>query len=142
MQDVTDAVDTYLMIRFGFGLKQLLADATAGHRRPDLTDSVTVVCDPVGSFAYDHGGISRLYHGLLTIEGVIYRFRCSISTDAGGAHFLESVGELAIVPWGVRLVVPLGAGMLTGGTSPAEAAKNAANPPTASEAGAQSLVPR
>jgi hypothetical protein len=29
-----------------------------------------------------------------------------IFTDAGGGRFVESVGELQIVDWGVRLVVP------------------------------------
>jgi hypothetical protein len=63
--------------------------------------------------AVEDGGLSALYQGLLTIEGVIYRFRCSIFTDAGGGRFLESVGE-EMVGWGVRIVVPCGAGMLAG----------------------------
>jgi hypothetical protein len=114
MRDAADAVDAYLTNRFGFGLERLLADASGGRHAPTLAGSVAVVCDPVGSFDYENGGVSALYQGLLTIEGVIYRFRCSIFTDAGGARFLESVGELEIVRWGVRLVVPRGPGSLAG----------------------------
>jgi hypothetical protein len=76
MRDASDAVDAYLTNRFGFGLD------------------------------YEDGGSSALYQGMLTIEGVVYRFRCSIFTDAGGARFLESVGELETVRWDIRLVVP------------------------------------
>ncbi|MBV8650170.1 MAG: hypothetical protein JO255_01805, partial [Alphaproteobacteria bacterium] len=49
---------------------------------------------------------SELYQGLLKLEGVTYRFRCTVFTDAGSARFVESVGELETVSWGVRLVVP------------------------------------
>ena len=73
---------------------------------PAFAGSVTVACDPVGAFDYEDGGTSALYQGMLTIEGVTYRFRCAVFTDAGGGRFVESVGELQIVDWGVRLVVP------------------------------------
>jgi hypothetical protein len=106
MCDASDVVNAYLTGRFGFGLERLLADATAGRPPPALAGSVIVACDPVGGFEYEDGGSDALYQGLLTIEGVVYRFRCSVFTDAGGARFLESVGELEIVRWGVRLVVP------------------------------------
>jgi hypothetical protein len=106
MRDASDAVDAYLTNRFGFGLERLLADATAGRLAPALHDSVTVACDPVGTFDYGDGGTSALYQGVLTIEGVTYRFRCTAFTDAGGARFIESVGELEVVRWGVRLVIP------------------------------------
>jgi hypothetical protein len=106
MRDASDAVDAYLTNRFGFGLERLLADACGGCQAPCLADSVAVACDPVGTFDYEDGGSSALYQGMLTIEGVVYRFRCSIFTDAGGARFLENVGELETVRWDVRLVVP------------------------------------
>jgi hypothetical protein len=106
MRDASDAVDAYLTNRFGFGLERLLADASAGCQDACLAGSVAVACDPVGTFDYEDGGSSALYQGMLTIEGVVYRFRCSIFTDAGGARFLESVGELETVRWDVRLVVP------------------------------------
>ncbi len=114
MQDASDAVDAYLTSRYGFGLERLLADSTAGRHPPGLANSVTVACDPVGTVDYEDGGGSALYQGLLTIEGVVYRFRCSVFTDAGGARFLESVGALEIVRWGVRLVVPNAARSLIG----------------------------
>jgi hypothetical protein len=106
MRDASDAVDAYLTNRFGIGLERLLADATSGGPAPALARWVTVACDPVGAFDYEDGGTSALYQGLLTIEGVTYRFRCAVFTDAGGGRFVESVGELQIVDWGVRLVVP------------------------------------
>jgi hypothetical protein len=106
VRDASNAVNAYLNSRFGLGLEQLLADATIGRPAPSLAGSVTVACDPLGSFDYEDGGSNALYQGLLTIEGVVYRFRCSVFIDAGGARFLESVGELETVRWGVRLVVP------------------------------------
>lgn len=106
MRDASDAVDAYLTNRFGIGLERLLAEATSGRPAPALAGSVTVACDPVGAFDYEDGGTSALYQGLLTIEGVTYRFRCAVFTDAGGGRFVESVGELQSVDWGVRLAVP------------------------------------
>src|SRR5258707_12862294 len=106
MPDASDAVDAYLPNRFGIGLERLLADATSGGPAPALAGSVPFACDPVGAFDYEDRGTSALYQGLLTIEGVTYRFRCAVFTDAGGGRFVESVGELQIVDWGVRLVVP------------------------------------
>jgi len=106
MRDASDVVDAYLTSRFGSGLERLLADATSGAPAFAVADSLTVACDPVGTFDYEDGGTSTLYQGLLGIEGVTYRFRCAIFTDAGGGRFVESVGELQIVDWGVRLVVP------------------------------------
>jgi hypothetical protein len=106
MRDASEAVDAYLTNRFGIGLEVLLAEATAGRRDPATIRSVEIACDPVGSFAYEDGGTSELFQGILTIEGVIYRFRCTIFTDAGAARFVESVGELETVSWGVRLAVP------------------------------------
>jgi hypothetical protein len=100
------AVDAYLSNRFGIGLERLLADATLGRRPPALARSVEIACDPVGAYAYADGGVSELYQGLLTIEGVTYRFRCAVFTDAGAARFVESVGELETVSWGVRLALP------------------------------------
>src|SRR5260370_16581167 len=106
MRDASDAVDAYLTNRFGIGLERLLADATSGGPAPALAGSVTVACDPVGAFDYEDRGTSALYQGLLTIEGVTYRFRCAVFTDAGGGRFLESVGQFQIVDCGVTLLFP------------------------------------
>ncbi len=106
MRDASEAVDAYLVNRFGIGLEALLADATKGGRMAALAGSVDIACDPVGAFSYEDGGTSELFQGLLTVEGVTYRFRCSIFTDTGGARFLESIGEIETVRWGVRLAVP------------------------------------
>ncbi len=113
MQDAADALNAYIASRFGTNLERLLAEATAGARKAGPAGpagALTVTCDPIGAFAYEDGGASELFQGLLTVEGVIYRFRCSVFTDAGGARFVESIGELEIVRWGVRLVVPARAG--------------------------------
>jgi len=106
MRDAAAAVNAYLLNRFGIDLERVLGDATAGLRSPLLPRSVEVACDAVGSFAYEDGGASELYQGLLTIEGVTYRFRCAVFVDAGAARFVESMGELEVVSWGVRLAVP------------------------------------
>jgi hypothetical protein len=106
MRDAANAVDAYLTNRFGLGLEGLLADATAGKPPPRIARSVVVACDPVGFFAYEDGGASELYQGLLTLEGVTYRFRCTVSVDAGAARLVESIGELEVVSWGVRLDLP------------------------------------
>jgi len=106
MVDASRAIDAYLISRFGIGLERVLADATAGVVSLAIAGSVKVACDPVGTFAYEDGGASEQYQGMLTVEGVTYRFRCSVFTDAGEARFMESIGELEAVQWGVRLVVP------------------------------------
>ncbi len=106
MVDASRAIDAYLITRFGIGLERVLAEATAGVVSLAIAGSVKVGCDPVGTFAYEDGGASEQYQGMLTVEGVTYRFRCSVFTDAGEARFMESIGELEAVQWGVRLVVP------------------------------------
>src|ERR1700726_301108 len=106
MRDASETVDAYLTNRFGIGLERLLTDATSGRPNRATSRAVEIACDPVGSFAYEDGGTSELFQGILTIEGVIYRFRCTIFTDAGAARFVESGGEVEAVSWGVRLAVP------------------------------------
>jgi hypothetical protein len=103
MQDVATALDTYLLTRFGISFERAVADATAGVVSLRLARAVQIVCDPVGRYAYPDGGASEQYQGVLTLEGVAYRFRCSVFEDAGGARYVESIGELAAVGWGVRL---------------------------------------
>jgi hypothetical protein len=95
--DASQAIDAYLAARFGISLERVLADATAGVVSLAIAGAVAVDCDPVGSFAYEDGGASEQYQGTLTVEGVTYRFRCSVFTDAGDARFMESIGELEAV---------------------------------------------
>lgn len=106
MQDAGDALDAYMAARFGITLERLLSDATAGRAMVGAKGAVAVTCDPVGAFVYEDGGASELFQGILTVEGVVYRFRCSVFTDAGGARFVESIGDLETVRWGVRLAIP------------------------------------
>ncbi|MDB5408139.1 MAG: hypothetical protein JWL84_3051 [Rhodospirillales bacterium] len=106
MRDASEPIDSYLINRFGVGLERVLLDASAGLANPVLAGSVRTACDPVGAFTYEDGGISELYQGVLTLEGVTYRYRCAIFTDAGGARFLEDLGEVEAVRWEIGLVVP------------------------------------
>ena len=106
MIDASDSLDAYLRNRFGVGLERLLAQATAGRLAAPLLRSIEIVCDAVGCYDYEDGGLSEQYQGLLSVEGVTYRFRCSVFTDAGGARFLEDMGEFEPVRWGVRMVMP------------------------------------
>jgi hypothetical protein len=107
MPDPAVTLHTYLISRFGISLEKALADATADITNLDLhREGVEIACDPVGRYSYDDDGISEQFQGLISVQGVIYRFRCSVFTDGGGARFVESIGELEIIRWGVRLVVP------------------------------------
>ncbi|HUZ71634.1 MAG TPA: hypothetical protein VMU87_01500 [Stellaceae bacterium] len=106
MQDVATALDNYLLTRFGISFERAIADATAGVVSLRLARSVQIVCDPVARYAYPDGpdgGVSEQYQGVLTVEGVAYRFRCSVFEDAGGTRYVESIGEIAAIGWGVRL---------------------------------------
>lgn len=104
--DASDAIDAYLIARFGISLERVLADATAGVVNLAISASVQVACDPIGALPYDDGGASEAYQGSLVVEGVTYRLRFVTFTDAGGARFIERIGELEVVRWDVRLVVP------------------------------------
>jgi hypothetical protein len=106
MHDASEPIDSYLTSRFGIGLERVLLDASAGYTDPSLAGSVRTACDPVGAFTYEDGGVSELYQGVLTLEGVTYRYRCAVFTDSGGARFLETLGEVEAVRWEVGLVVP------------------------------------
>jgi hypothetical protein len=106
MRDASEPIDSYLTSRFGIDLERVLLDASAGISDPSLGGAVRAACDPVGAFTYEDGGTSELYQGVLTIEGVTYRYRCAVFTDAGGARFLEDLGQIEPVCWEVGLVVP------------------------------------
>jgi hypothetical protein len=105
LADIASILDDYLLYRFGITLERVLADATAGLASIALGRAVEIACDPVGRFAFEDGGVSEQWQGLLSVEGVIYRFRCSTFADAGGGRFVESIGELEVVQWGVRLAL-------------------------------------
>jgi hypothetical protein len=48
MMDASQAIDAYLIARFGISLERVLADATAGVVSLAIAGSVKVACDPVG----------------------------------------------------------------------------------------------
>ena len=108
MRDVAAILNYYLVNRFGTTLERALLDATSDVFTLAMHGSVEVACDPVGRFEYADGGVSEQYQGVISVEGVIYRFRCSTFTDASGARYVESIGELEVVRWGVRLAVSHG----------------------------------
>jgi hypothetical protein len=106
MTDTATALNDYLSSRFGITLERALADAAAGVVSLALHGAVDIVCDPGGRYAYDDDGVSEQFAGTIVCEGVIYRFACATFTDASGARYVEAIGELEAVGWGVRLAVP------------------------------------
>ncbi len=89
MPDAAAALDAYLQSRFGITLERAIADATAD------------VC----SLALRGDGVCEHYAGLISCQGVVYRFTCTTFTDASGARYVETIGNLEVVRWEVRLVV-------------------------------------
>jgi hypothetical protein len=80
--DASDAIDAYLVARFGISLERVLADATVGVVNLAINASVKVACDPIGAFLYDDGGISEAYQGVPIVEGVTYRLRFVTFTES------------------------------------------------------------
>jgi hypothetical protein len=105
-QDSAAALDAYLQSRFGIALERALADATAGLWSFALRNAVTIACDPIGRYEYPDGGVSEQHQGIIDVEGVVYRFRCLVFEDTGGSRYVESIGELELLRWGVRLAMP------------------------------------
>jgi hypothetical protein len=99
MQDASDAVDEYLTHTYGIGLEQVLAEVTQGLVSLALVDRVRANVELVGSFRHPDGGVTEMHQGILTVQGVDYRLRCSVFTDASGARFVADVGELVPVGW-------------------------------------------
>ncbi|HXQ49852.1 MAG TPA: hypothetical protein VN802_02055 [Stellaceae bacterium] len=108
MRDLAANLDDYFRSRFGTTLERALADATAGVVTPALGRHVEIVCDPASSYVHDDDGLSEHFQGALAVEGISYRFRCSVFTDGGGARFVESIDQLELVDWSVRLAMPCG----------------------------------
>jgi hypothetical protein len=105
MSQASRAVDAYLGSRFATDLEQVLLDAASGIVSLALARSVEIVCEPQGSEIFDDDGMVDHYAGRLSLEGLTYRFRCSIFSDAGGERYVESLAEFEPVTWGARLVV-------------------------------------
>jgi hypothetical protein len=111
--DTANALNDYLTATYGITLERVLLDATTGvvtlalRRNDDATmGAVDIVCDPVGRHIYDDEGIADQYQGYISCEGVVYRFTCATFTDASGARYVETIGELEVVEWRVSLQVP------------------------------------
>ena len=82
-----------------------LLDATCNVTSFALGSAVKIACDPIGRHEYDDEGVADQYQGCISCEGVIYRFTCVTFTDASGARYVETIGALEVVEWGVRLVM-------------------------------------
>ena len=105
-QDASDVVDAYLTNGWGIGLEQVLAEATMGLVSLHIADAVRIQADRVGAFTHGDGGTSELHQGSLTLEGVTYRFRCTVFIDADGNRFISDITEFVPVGWQTRLTVP------------------------------------
>jgi len=112
MADTADALNSYLIATFGISLERALADATAGvvslalHRTGDeAARAVDIECALVGQHAYDDEGLSEHFAGTIRCQGVSYCFTCVVFNDASGARYVETIGELEVVEWGVRLMI-------------------------------------
>jgi hypothetical protein len=105
-QDASDIVDAYLTNGWGIGLEQVLAEATMGLISLHIADAVKVQAERVGAFADADGGSTELHQGTLTLEGVTYRFRCSVFVDSGGDRFVSDIAEFVPLGWETRLTVP------------------------------------
>src|ERR1700733_11021749 len=106
MRDLATNLDDYLRSRFGVTLERVLSDAASGVVTLALARRAKVVADLVGSLVHEDDGLTEEFQGTMAVEGITYRFRCSVFTDGGGARFVESIDELEVVEWGVRLALP------------------------------------
>jgi hypothetical protein len=99
MRDASDAVNDYLSHTYGIGLEQVLEDITRGIVSAQVAGRVSGRAELADAVKHADGGVSETHKGILTIEGVEYRFRCSVFIDAGGERFVADVGELVPVAW-------------------------------------------
>jgi hypothetical protein len=101
-----DAVNEFLANTFGVSLEEVLYDAAAGKVRLALADTVKVAAERLDYWREEDGGVSEVIRGTLTVEGITYRYRCSIFTDRGGDQFLTSIAEFQPLRWQAKLMFP------------------------------------
>jgi hypothetical protein len=101
-----DAVHEYLANTFGVSLEDVLYDAAAGKVRLALADTVKVTAERIDHWREEDGGVSEIIRGTLMVDGITYRYRCSIFTDRGGDQFLTSITELVPLRWEAKLMFP------------------------------------
>src|SRR5919198_3232813 len=104
MHDASAAVDRYLAATYGVGLEQVLTDATTGRVPLPVANSVRVgLAERIDWYLDDEdGGVAELFQGVLSVEGVSYRWRCSVFTDRSGARFISHLVEFTPVAWSVQ----------------------------------------
>lgn len=95
--DAFKAVDEFLTANYRIGLEEVLCEGCFTGRLPViLADVAKLAVLPLGRHV-DEGdrGMALSYHGTLTVNGLSYRFRCSVFVDRGGERFLSDVAEFA-----------------------------------------------
>jgi hypothetical protein len=108
--DASDAVDTYLAQTYRIGLEEVLAEITAGQLPIYLADAVDYTSKRIDRCVDEDGGVSEMFEGMLTVEGIEARFRCATFVDRAGGRFVSDLGEFVPVEWLARLVVPKAVG--------------------------------
>ena len=104
--DRIETLDNFLRHRFGIGLEQVLLDSASSPT--DVTRALDIACRPLGATLYEDGGISDRYESRFVVDGLSYRCRFAVFTDAGGIRFVEGLDDLRVDRWDVRFVVPRG----------------------------------
>ena len=99
MAEASDVVDSYLASRYRTGLEQVLLDATGGRVTPTVAAVVDVTSERFETWRHPDGGVSEGYEGTLTVQGVVYRFRCWLYLDADGSRFLTDLSEFVPFAW-------------------------------------------
>jgi hypothetical protein len=97
--DAFNAVDDYLAEHHRIGLEEVLCYGCYTGRLPViLADVAKLAVRPLYRHV-DEGdrGMALSYEGVLTVNGLAYRFRCSIFGDRGGERFLSDVADFAPV---------------------------------------------
>jgi hypothetical protein len=101
------SVDDFLAANYRTGLEEALCDGClTGRLSIVLADVATIAPTLIHSEREDDGGLCNTYDGVLTVQGVSYRFRCHVFVDRGGARFLSDVSEFRAVEWQARVSVP------------------------------------
>jgi hypothetical protein len=84
----------------------VLAEITAALLPIYLADAVHYTSKRIDRCVDEDGGVSEMFEGTLTVEGIESRFRCATFVDRAGGRFVSDVGEFVPVEWRARLVVP------------------------------------
>jgi hypothetical protein len=89
----------YLAANHRIGLEEVLCDGCFTGRLPVILADVAELEAGQTERQVDEGdrGMALSYQGTFTLNGLAYRFRCSVFVDRGGERFLSDVAEFAPV---------------------------------------------